>query len=348
MSTQLNVAMVGASPFAIREHLPAVRNNGGVMVTLCDHNGARVQQLAAQHAVPNACTDYHDAIGDPTVDVVAVCTPPSSHAEIAIAALQAGKHVYMEKPPTATAEEMERVAKAAEESGRCIYSGSHHLHRENVSHLRALIDREELGDVYAIDAWKFRRNSAPCDNDHQTKPGGIAMGSTTHRIDMVLHLLGIPEVQYVTARTYNYFALKNARKAGIARPSGMVEDSVIATIHFRNGCTATIRDMLDANMAQSDDDHGWFGDFTVFGSEAGAKLHPLTIYRNEDDGGLAVHEPPVNNDLHAGHTPVYAYLFECIRTGSPPAEATARSRLNMRIIEAMYASAAAGGKQIAF
>lgn len=347
MSTRLNVGMVGISNFAIKEHVPAVRAAGGTLSAFCGLERDQPEQKARQHDVPATYTDYHNLIDDPNIDIVSVCTPSGTHAEIAIAALEAGKHVYLEKPPTTTAKEMRQVVEAARASGTFIYAGSHHLYRENIQYLRKKIEAGALGDIYAIDTLKLRRNAAPIDNGTQTRRGGIALGSTTHRIDVLLYLLGIPEVQWVTARTYNYFVKRAGERKGIERISGLVEDTVIATIHFANGCTATVRDMLDANMQQSADDHGWFGDFTVFGSRAGATLHPLTIYEGRDDGSLAIDVPEVNNDLHAGHTPVYTYFFDCIGKGRKPEDSPERSLLNMRILDAIYDSAEANGRQIA-
>ncbi|MGF1451768.1 MAG: hypothetical protein ACFB21_06810 [Opitutales bacterium] len=91
----------------------------------------------------------------------------------------------------------------------------------------------------------------------------------------------------------------------------------------------------------------WFGELSVYGTVGGAQLHPLTLYQNTPDGGQQVEIPPVGNDLHAGHRPAYAYLFDCIRNRRKPEGSSERAVSEMKVLDAIYASAAHGGAQAA-
>lgn len=345
MHTPLNVGMIGFSPFAVKEHLPAIRAAGGDVVACCSLDAAQLDN-ARKQGIARTYSDYRELIGDAQVDIVTVITPGATHSAMAEAALLGGKHVYLEKPPTQNAAQMQVVVQAAEQSGRFILAGSHHLYRDNVQYLRRCIERGELGDIYHVDAFKLRRGSAPSDPGNQSHRGGIGLGSTTHRLDMLLYLLGLPTPRAVTATTYDYFVRANNHKKGLGAASGLIEDSLMATIHFENGCSALVRDMLDAHMDPGSAEYGWFGEFTLFGSKAGAKLHPLCIYHSTQGGGLHAEQPLVNNDLHAGHTPIYRYFFDCIAKGIKPEKSPERALMVMRIMDAIYASADTGGKQV--
>jgi predicted dehydrogenase len=215
-----------------------------------------------------------------------------------------------------------------------------------VQYLRRLIGQGELGDIYHVDATKLRRDSAPSDPGSQCHRGGIGLGSTTHRLDMLLYLLGLPTPRAVSATTYDYFVRANNQKKGLGAVSGLIEDSLVATIHFENGCSALVRDMMDCHMDPGSAEYGWFGEFTLYGSKGGAKLHPLCIYHSTQGGSLHAEHPAVNNDLRAGHTPIYRYFFDCIDKGIKPEHSPERALMVMRLVDAIYASADSGGRQV--
>lgn len=340
------VAIIGLGSVALNQHIPAVRKAGGEVIALVDVVPGMAAKAAADKGVPHAFESVEAMLSDAEVDLVSVCTPSIFHHQVAMAAIAAGKHLFVEKPACANAAEITEVAAAAEAAGLCLLAGSHHPYRENVTHLRDRIEGGDLGEVYAIDCFKLRRAAAPLDRGHEKRPQGVAFFSSVHRIDVSLFLMGNPRPRFVTARTYNHFALDKAEREGVLNPSGLVEDSLIATIHFENGCTLTLRDIQTAHMEEPNEMHCWFGDLTVLGTLGGARLHPLTIFETLPDGGQLVSHPSVSSDLNAGHYPAYAYLFECLRSGERPVASPARAINAMRILDAIYASASQGGRQV--
>jgi predicted dehydrogenase len=347
-SDPLRVAIVGCGHVGLAEHLPAVRKAGGEIVALVDSRDRVAHDAAHVHRVPYATTSLTEALAGVDFDVVAVSAPSEVHRALALEAIAAGKHLYLEKPPTRNAAEITEVVAAARAAGACMIAGSNHPFRQNVTHLRDRIASGHLGDVYAVDCFKLRRAACPVDRGTESYDQGVGFYSSVHRLDVALYLLGSPEPESVCARTYNHFTLEKSRAAGIDAPSGRVEDSIIATIHFRDGCTLTLRDIHSAHMAEPNDMQCWFGDMTIFGTHAGATLHPLTIYRTDPSDAQSIEIPSVNNDLHASHHPAYVQLFDWIRTGRAPEGTPDRAVMLMRLIDAMHASARANGRQIRF
>ncbi|MFN3649270.1 MAG: Gfo/Idh/MocA family protein [Armatimonadota bacterium] len=90
---------------------------GCELVAVCDRSPERLQTAREQYGV-RATTDFDDLLRDPEIDVVNVCTPSGTHAELSIKALQAGKHVICEKPPDVTVAAVDAMIAAKRESGK--------------------------------------------------------------------------------------------------------------------------------------------------------------------------------------------------------------------------------------
>ena len=100
--SKVKVAIIGCGGIANQKHFPALKNNSDLneIVAFCDIKIERAQKAAAEFGVPGAqvTADYREVLANPAVEVVHICTPNVSHSEIAIAAFEAKKHVYCEKP----------------------------------------------------------------------------------------------------------------------------------------------------------------------------------------------------------------------------------------------------------
>jgi predicted dehydrogenase len=344
---QIRVGIVGAGGVADYGHLPGIRDAGGVVAAVADLDPAKARAMADRHQIGRWYDSHHKLLGDGSIDVVAVCTQSSAHAGIAIDALRAGKHVFIEKPPTESAAQMASVAAVAREAGRYVIAGSHHPCRENVSRLREMIAAGELGEIYAVECRKLRSQTFPDDDETVTLPGGTGRDSSVHRLDVALFLLGVPAIRSVVARTNNHFVMDKARREG-RKASGLIDDTVFAFVEFVDGCTFTLRDVGDSHFPLPTTEHWLFGEFRVYGTRAAADLHPLRVYRKRPDGQVDVTMPGVDHFLHAGHAPTYRHLFDCIRTGREPEGTLDRAVALMTLLDAIYDSAGRGGEQIRF
>ncbi|HET6304001.1 MAG TPA: Gfo/Idh/MocA family oxidoreductase, partial [Myxococcota bacterium] len=116
--SRLRVALVGCGRIADLQRLGYLDHPHAELAAVCDRDEARARRRAAEWGVPKVYTDLDRLLADPELDAVEILTPHHLHAEHAVADLEAGKHVSLQKPPTRTLEELDRVAAAARRSGR--------------------------------------------------------------------------------------------------------------------------------------------------------------------------------------------------------------------------------------
>lgn len=116
MSRSLSAVVVGTS-FGFLTHVRALRAAGIEVRALVGRDAAKTAERAKRGGIPHALTSLDDALALRDVDIVTIATPPHTHAEIAIAAVRAGKHVMCEKPFAANVDEAERMLDAAERAG---------------------------------------------------------------------------------------------------------------------------------------------------------------------------------------------------------------------------------------
>ncbi|WP_262424999.1 Gfo/Idh/MocA family protein [Brachybacterium sp. Z12] len=122
--TKFRVGVIGAGSIA-QSHLTAYSKNPDVeLIAVADMNLERAQSVADQFGAKRAYADPHELLADAEIDGVSICTWNNSHASWAIAAVQAGKHVLVEKPIARTLEEAEEIQRIVEASDRWCRSAS--------------------------------------------------------------------------------------------------------------------------------------------------------------------------------------------------------------------------------
>lgn len=350
-----NVGIIGTGRVGIYWHLPDIREAGGQVVGLSDSVPGRAARFAAEQQVEFAFDDWRKLVEHPEIPIISICTPPHVHEEIAIAALEAGKHVYLEKPPAMNADEMRRITEAAGKSDKVMFVGSNSIYYPENQALKRSIDAGEFGTIYYIEALKtWRRNYKK--GWHRTRKiggGGVGMDSCPHRLDLILYLLGNPAVVSVTARTYDHFM---DRPIPPTHPAGYlvmdvqeglvqaeeikadVEDTLIAFIQLDNGCTIVLRDTALANMEEKTS-------MRIFGTGRGAELDPL-IYYGEEDGIVTDTKPHIAPRPKGFHVLAWRHFFDCVKNNKPTWSPPERAVRVMEIVDAIYESAENNGKQV--
>jgi predicted dehydrogenase len=154
--------VVGAGWIARRVHLPALVASPLIdEVVVADVDPVASMQAAAEFDVAVLAIGRTPDRAFAGADLVVVCTPPDSHAEVAIEALNAGADVVVEKPMATTVRDAQRMARAAERSGRALHVCYTNRYRRDVAALTDLTAAGQLGEVREVSARWLRRNGVP-------------------------------------------------------------------------------------------------------------------------------------------------------------------------------------------
>jgi 1,5-anhydro-D-fructose reductase (1,5-anhydro-D-mannitol-forming) len=144
------------------------------------------------NGIPNVSHD--EIINNPELDVVIVCTPNFLNKDLTIRALNAGKHVFCEKPPAFTAADIVEIKEAEARSGKTLMYGFNHRHHDSVLHMKRLIDSGEYGKVLWLRGRYGKSVTKDYYNQWRAKKelagGGILMDQGIHMLDLFLFLSG--------------------------------------------------------------------------------------------------------------------------------------------------------------
>jgi predicted dehydrogenase len=282
------VGIVGCGFIANGKHLASMARRDDVeVVAFCDLIIEKAQAAAKQFGTPDAlvCTDYRDVMARTDIDVVHVCTPNSSHAEISIAALESGKHVMCEKPMAKTAAEAKAMLDASKASGKLLTIGYQNRFREDSLYMKKLCEAGELGDIYFAKAFATRRRGVPVWGvfmDKEKQGGGPLIDLATHALDLTLWMMDNYEPETVLGSTFDKIA-KIGSSANIMGPwdpaDFEVEDSAFGLVRFKNGATVVVESSWALNMIVSNE-----AMTLLCGTKAGADMFPPTgpVVRESD------------------------------------------------------------------
>ena len=173
-----------------------------------DLRAARLSQVSARYPATKVSTDYRELIADPSVDAVAIATPVSSHFDLAMEALRAGKHVLVEKPMTATSQQAMTLIEEAEKRGRVLMVDHTFVYTNAVDKIRELTQTGELGEIYYYDSVRINLGLFQHDvnvlwdlavHDLSIMDYVLAQSPTTVSATGLAHVPGQPEnIAYMT------------------------------------------------------------------------------------------------------------------------------------------------------
>ncbi|MEU5616096.1 Gfo/Idh/MocA family oxidoreductase [[Kitasatospora] papulosa] len=228
-----------------------------VLAAICGRDRTAVEAAAARHGWAAAETDWRALIARDDVQLVDICTPGDSHAEIAIAALEAGKHVLCEKPLANTVAEAEAMAQAAERAaarGQVAIVGFNYRKVPALTHARAMIEEGRLGRLRHVRAtylqdWLVDPESPLTWRLERERAGSGALGDLgAHIVDLAQYLAGEPLVgvsavseTFVRERPVPAGAAAGLPGAadGTARGAVTVDDATLFTGRLASGALAS-------------------------------------------------------------------------------------------------------------
>ena len=188
-------------------------------------DGDRARSFAERHGGAHAFRSYEEALAADDVTIAMVVTPPSSHLEWTLSALEAGKHVIVEKPAFLDAAEFDAVALAAERAGRQVLVAENYAYKPLVRQLRWLLEEEPLGRVLFLNVSAVKQQSVDgWRGDGALTGGGALFEGGIHWVSLLAHLgLEVTEVR----------AASPARR-------GEAERSVQLVLRYEQGTVATL------------------------------------------------------------------------------------------------------------
>ena len=334
----IRVAIVGCGRIARRhaDLLGTGRIRGARLAAVCDLVPERAAAFAAAHGVPGFDSTAALLAGS-DADVVAVLTPSGAHAEVAIAAARAGRHVIVEKPMALTLEDADAMIAAAEAAGVRLFVVKQNRFNVPVVKAREALEAGRLGQlVLGTVRVRWCRDQAYYDHDAwrgtYAHDGGVIANQASHHVDMLGWFMG--PVESVHARGIR--ALVDIQ----------AEDTAVATLKFRNGALGVV----EATAATRPRDLE--GSLSVLGSGGTIEIGGFAV--NEIRHWNFVAPRPEDADVRErfsvnppnvygfGHQAYYEHVVRCLEQGLPALVDGREGRASLELVAALYESMATG------
>jgi predicted dehydrogenase len=293
--TSLNIAMIGYA-FMGKAHSNAYRQVRSFftprleprMKVICGRDAGKVEAAAGRYGWDEAATDWRDVVNRSDIDVVDICTPGDSHAEIAIAAAEAGKVVFCEKPLANDIAGAEAMLAAVQKHGVINMVCHNYRRAPAVAYAQQLIGAGELGEIrhyrgtylqdWIVDpsfplVWRLVRE----------RTGSGALGDiASHSIDLARYLVG--EITEVAGMLETFIHERPLPDDATRRGRVTVDDAAAALVRFDNGAIGTIE---ATRMATGRKNHNRF---EINGSKGSLafdleRMNELELYLESDAAG---------------------------------------------------------------
>jgi predicted dehydrogenase len=201
----LSVALVGSGRMGRVRAEVLAQSAEARLAAVADPDLARAREIAGTRGAL-AFSDWREAIARPEIDVVILATPTKFHAEIAIAALEAGKHVLCEKPLARNVEEAARMLATAQRAQKLLKTGFNYRYMPHVRKAKELIDAGDLGSLYLVRS-RFGHGGRPgyekeWHTNRELSGGGVLLEQGIHLLDLVRYLLGEPSKVLGSSHTF--------------------------------------------------------------------------------------------------------------------------------------------------
>ncbi len=348
MDKKLKVGLIGLGGIA-HTHVPGwAASPCTELVAGSDVNPTVFAAWQEKYGLSRFYEDPCKLIEDPEIDIVDICSPNMYHAEQAIAALEAGKHVICEKPLAPTPDEIRKMIAARDRSGKKLMTAQHFRFRGVSQAMKAEIEAGALGEVYHARSWMLRRALLPVRDTFIYKAhsgGGPCIDIGVHILDLTLWLMGHPKPVAVSgvaraALAHHPGAFSAWGKAPV--PAGMdVEDFAAAFVRFDTGATL----ILEVSWLLHHNTSGEAAKIWLYGTEGGCE------WPNADflETGYRTRQL-YNRTLQLTQDAMEPHALECVEFARAVAEdlpspvPAEHSLYVQTILDGIYRSQAAGGE----
>ncbi|MHB8625372.1 MAG: Gfo/Idh/MocA family protein [Aggregatilineales bacterium] len=347
----LRAAVIGAG--VGRGHARGYKASKDVqLAAVCDLDPARVQSFADEFGIgaEGRFSDYHQMLATIHPDIVSIALPNFLHAEVTIAALEAGAHVICEKPMAIHTADASAMVAAAERTGRELAVCYNYRYHADTQWAKRTIAAGALGEIYHVDAAWRRETGIPGRGWFGNKSlsgGGALIDLGVHVLDLSLWWMDFPAVQTVSAATRTKFGPGGFKTWG--RKPGQsidlpfdVDDGATGFLRLANGAHMVLRATWAEHRPPQDD----LIRIEIQGTRGSLVLRipnykhdqTLTLY-TEIEGEPVTTIPSPRKLAIEGHEGLVSATVEAIRSGNPLPADGVQGLAAVRVLEAMYHSA---------
>ncbi len=225
--SKLGIALIGAGNLARWEHLPVVQKSSDAELrAVHSASGVRGKSYASRFGAAYCTTEYEQILGDPNVDVVLIVSRNAQHAPQALAALKAGKHVFVEKPMALTDAECRELSQAVESTGKQLTVGFNRRFAPFYLPFRKNLAKRSGPAVISC-----RVNSPGISGEYwmaDPSIGGAILGEACHFVDLMYWMLGAEPI------SVSAYSLPTGKKDPVG------ENNVAASFHFADGSVGNL------------------------------------------------------------------------------------------------------------
>lgn len=285
----IRVGLVGCGTQG-RVHLRALRELGPELVAvagLCDLDEERLGKAGDDWPAARRSRDFAGLLAHGDLDLAILCTMPNTHARIAVAALQAGAHVLVEKPLAMNGVEALTILDAAEERGLQVQLGTNMRYMPHCQYLRHAVSTGLIGDALQCRVWASHLNPPWWGPNYNkaTSSGGVLASTLVHPLDLALWTCGYPEPATVSASAHRAFPAKRGPLAAAHVHEGYDAEDLFAA-HAR--CARGLTLLIEGNWC---DDTGDRSGFELVGTRGTVRSAPFEVFVEKDDGQVESHAP---------------------------------------------------------
>jgi predicted dehydrogenase len=282
MGDKVRIGIIGVGQIGKR-HVEKYQQNvpDAEIVAIADINEAEANRVSKVYGIPDVYTDFRELLKRDDIEAVDVCLHNNLHMPIAVAAFEAGKHVYCEKPMAGAYQDAEVMLKKAKELDRKFLIQLRNVFIPETKAARALIDQGLLGTLYHARSTGFRRRGRPYVDGYGSATfvqksiaaGGAMYDMGVYHITTMLYLLDNPEILRISGKVYQETDMDPVRRAA---SSYDVEELGVGFVRLADGITL---DLIEAWAIHLDG----FESSYIVGTQGGIRLEPFGFYHNIGD-----------------------------------------------------------------
>jgi predicted dehydrogenase len=331
----IKVAIAGTGSIA-RAHVAALCSlcDEAAVVAVTDIDTTRSRAFAGEHGIPASYDTLAELLAVARPALVHVCTPPGSHAEVALSCLQAGASVLVEKPPALSVAELASMAHAQGQDGPWLSTVFQHRFGSSARRLRKLISAGALGrPLLAVCHTTWFRDQdyfdVPWRGRWDTEGGGPTMGHGIHQMDLLTYLLGEwTEVSAVVRRQARQTETEDLSLAHVTFASGAVASVVNSVLSPRE--ESYVRLDFEKVTVELTHLYGYNDENWTITPALGMEAEVRQAWSTGEHG------------MASGHTAQLAAVLAALRERSAPPVTAAEALTTMRLVAGIYASAFLG------